>query len=72
MTFPRGLCRVKVTVNGAPTEPEVKTMPRHKKNPDVGTKETVYSNEVLIEQEDAQSFAENEEVNILLHVALTL
>ena len=54
--------RVKVTVNGSPTTPEVKTLPLHKKNPDVGTKETVYWNEILIEQEDAQSFAENEEV----------
>lgn len=43
--------------------PVVKTLPRHKKNPDVGTKETVYWNEILIEQEDAQSFADNEEVS---------
>ena len=63
VTFPRGLCRVKVTVNGAPTEPEVKTMPRHKKNPDVGSKQTVFSEKIIIEQEDAKLFAVNEEVS---------
>lgn len=37
-------------------------MPLHKKNADVGTKTTVFSDTILVEQEDAQTFAENEEV----------
>ena len=37
-------------------------MPLHKKNPDVGIKKTVYADSILIEQEDAKSFAQNEEV----------
>ena len=55
-------CRVTVKLNGAPPTPEVKAMPLHKKNADVGEKQTVYSDTILIEQEDAASFADNEEV----------
>ena len=36
-------------------------MPLHKKNPGVGNKTTVFSDTVLVEQEDAQTFSENEE-----------
>lgn len=43
-------------------------MPKHKKNAEVGEKKTVYSSNILVEQEDAQSFEDNEEVsqNVLL------
>ena len=51
-----------VTVNGGPSSPEIKTLPRHKKNPEVGEKKTVYSSQILIEQEDAASFDDQEEV----------
>lgn len=54
--------RVYVKLNGGPIEAEVKLMPRHKKNPDVGQKETVYTSEIFIEQEDALSFEDQEEV----------
>ena len=54
--------RVEVTIKGGSSSPEVKTMPLHKKNPDVGTKKTVYADSILIEKEDAKSFAQNEEV----------
>ena len=37
-------------------------MPKHKKNPEVGEKETVYTSNILIDQEDAVSFESNEEV----------
>lgn len=56
------LSSVKVTVNGGPSEPEVKTLPKHKKNPEVGEKKTVFSSNILVEQEDALSFDNNEEV----------
>lgn len=42
--------------------PELRTLPRHKKNPEVGSKEVVYSNELFIEQVDAQSFVLDQEV----------
>jgi glutamyl-tRNA synthetase len=53
---------VPVTVNGAPAEVEVKKLPKHKKNAEVGEKETVFSSNILVEQEDALSFEDNEEV----------
>lgn len=37
-------------------------MPKHKKNPDIGEKKTVFTSRILIEQEDAVSFEDNEEV----------
>jgi hypothetical protein len=41
--------------------------PLHKKNPDVGQKPLVFSSKVLVEQEDAASFGENEEVDPTSH-----
>jgi len=40
----------------------VKTLPKHKKNPEVGEKKTVYASSILIDQDDALSFEDNEEV----------
>jgi len=57
---------VPVTIKGAPASPEVKTLPKHKKNPDVGEKKTVYTSNILVEQEDAQSFEDQEEVSFQL------
>lgn len=37
-------------------------MPKHKKNPEVGEKKTVYASSILIDQDDALSFEDNEEV----------
>ncbi len=54
--------RVPVTVKGAPTTPEVKNLPKHKKNPEIGEKKTVYSSNILVDQEDALSFEDQEEV----------
>lgn len=51
-------------MNGGPSTVEIKSLPLHKKNPDVGTKKTVYADTILLEQEDAKSFALNEEVSI--------
>ncbi|KAH9833055.1 glutamate-tRNA ligase [Rhodofomes roseus] len=56
---------VKVTINGGPSEPEVKTLPKHKKNPEVGEKNTVFSSNVLVEQEDAVTFDDNEEITLM-------
>ena len=54
---------VPVTIKGGPSAPEIKTLPKHKKNPEVGEKKTVYTSTVFVEQEDAASFEDQEEVN---------
>lgn len=56
--------RVPVKLIGAevPKATGMKVMPRHKKNADIGTKETFFADSMFLEQEDALSFAENEEV----------
>lgn len=49
-------------LHGASPVYETKTLPAHKKNPDLGTKIQVYGSPILIEQTDALSFEDNEEV----------
>lgn len=56
---------VPVTINGGPSTPEIKTLPLHKKNPEVGEKKTVYTSQIIIEQEDAASFEDNEELTLM-------
>ena len=55
-----------VNITGGPATLEVKSVPKHKKNPEVGEKKTVYSSVIIIEQEDAESFntEDNEEVKL--------
>jgi glutamyl-tRNA synthetase len=55
--------RVPVTIKGGPSGPEIKTLPKHKKNADIGEKKTVYTPSILVEQEDAISFDLQEEVS---------
>lgn len=50
-------------MKGGPATPEVKVFPKHKKNAEVGDKKTVFASSLLIEQEDALSFEDNEEVS---------
>lgn len=59
--------KVTATVTGseAPAEPTTKKMPLHKKNADVGEKETTYSSEILIDQADALSFEQDEEITLM-------
>lgn len=54
---------VTATINDAVEEE--KDVPLHKKNPDVGTKKTVYSKNVILEKEDADSFEDKEEVTLM-------
>ncbi|PSS31072.1 hypothetical protein PHLCEN_2v2404 [Hermanssonia centrifuga] len=56
---------VPVTITGGPVQPEVKILPKHKKNPDIGEKKTVFSSNILVEQEDAISFDDQEEVTLM-------
>jgi glutamyl-tRNA synthetase len=53
---------VPVTIQGGPASTEIKMLPKHKKNAEIGEKKTVYSSTVLVEQDDALSFEDNEEV----------
>ncbi|KZV87376.1 glutamate-tRNA ligase [Exidia glandulosa HHB12029] len=55
---------VKVTITNGPKS-ETKTLPLHKKNPDVGTKQTLFSSTIFVEQEDALSFEDNEEITLM-------
>jgi glutamyl-tRNA synthetase len=55
-----------VTLNGGPTTPEVKLLPKHKKNAEAGEKKTVYGSTIIIEQQDAVSFEDQEEVSTYL------
>jgi glutamyl-tRNA synthetase len=47
---------------GGPETPYSKEMPKHKKNPNVGKKQTWFASSIWIEQEDAKTFEEEEEV----------
>lgn len=44
---------------------EVKTAPKHKKNPDVGMKSVIFSKVVMLEKADAESVAEGEIVTLM-------
>jgi hypothetical protein len=55
---------VPVKITGGPAKAETKEMPRHKKNPAVGTKATVYASEIIIDQQDASTLAIDEEVGL--------
>ena len=53
---------MKVIISGSPEE-HSQAVPKHKKNLELGNKTTVYAPEIIIEQEDAASFEDNEEVS---------
>ncbi|KAJ7905853.1 glutamate-tRNA ligase [Mycena olivaceomarginata] len=57
--------KVPVTISGGPASPEIKVLPKHKKNADIGEKKTVYTSEILVEQEDAISFDDQEEITLM-------
>lgn len=55
---------VKATVKGAPA-PYTEDKPKHAKNPDVGMKKVAYSGTIFIEQEDAKTFKQDEELTLM-------
>ncbi|KAI1749107.1 tRNA synthetases class I, catalytic domain-containing protein [Xylaria castorea] len=57
--------KINVTGEGAPAEPRAEDKPLHPKNPAVGTKKVAFSKEVLLDQEDAQSFKDGEEITLM-------
>lgn len=56
---------VKATIKGGPATPYTEDKPRHAKNPEVGMKKVSYSSTILIEQEDAKTFKQDEEVTLM-------
>ncbi|KAI0599244.1 glutamyl-tRNA synthetase [Biscogniauxia sp. FL1348] len=58
---------VKVTVKGegVPSAPRSEDKPLHPKNPAVGTKKVAFSNELILDQEDAKSFKDGEEITLM-------
>ncbi|OJJ48501.1 hypothetical protein ASPZODRAFT_140791 [Penicilliopsis zonata CBS 506.65] len=56
---------IKAVVNGAPATPYTEEKPKHAKNAAVGTKKVAYSGAVLIEQEDAKLFKQDEEITLM-------
>jgi glutamyl-tRNA synthetase len=52
-------------INGGPTVPEVKTMAKHKKNPAIGDKQTVFASMVLLDQADAATLEVGEEITLM-------
>ncbi|KAI3542733.1 glutamyl-tRNA synthetase [Colletotrichum filicis] len=57
--------KVKVTGADAPTTPRTEDKPKHPKNPDVGTKKVVFSNELILDQADVKSFKKDEEFTLM-------
>ncbi|KAK4464793.1 putative glutamate--tRNA ligase, cytoplasmic [Cladorrhinum samala] len=58
---------VKVAITGAeaPAEPYTADKPKHPKNKDIGTKKVAFANELLLDQADAKSFKEGEEITLM-------
>ncbi|KAK2599045.1 hypothetical protein QQS21_005512 [Conoideocrella luteorostrata] len=56
---------VLVTIRGGPNVPWHESRPKHPKNPSVGTKMLKFASQLHIDQEDAASFGENEEITLL-------
>ncbi|GBE89136.1 glutamyl-tRNA synthetase [Sparassis latifolia] len=56
---------VPVMILGGPAGYETRLQPKHKKNVDIGEKTVVYGSSILIEQLDAASFNDNEEITLM-------
>lgn len=56
---------VKATVKGAPSTPFTESKPKHNKNKDVGMKTVAFSDVILIDQEDAKTFKQDEELTLM-------
>ena len=54
--------KVPVRLSNGPTELELVTVPKHKKNADVGVKTVYRTSHIFIDQEDAQALSQGEEV----------
>ncbi|KAI1640647.1 glutamyl-tRNA synthetase [Biscogniauxia mediterranea] len=57
--------KVAVKGEGVPSAPRSEDKPLHPKNPAVGTKKVAFSNELILDQEDAKSFKDGEEITLM-------
>eukprot|EP00002_Diphylleia_rotans_P040089 TRINITY_DN9430_c0_g1_i1.p1 TRINITY_DN9430_c0_g1~~TRINITY_DN9430_c0_g1_i1.p1 ORF type:complete len:740 (+),score=168.08 TRINITY_DN9430_c0_g1_i1:49-2268(+) len=57
--------RVPLVLVDGPSTPEPRSLPKHKKNPEVGMKTTIFSNTVFLDQEDAREIVDNEEITLM-------
>ena len=56
---------VKVSLDGAPEAEEIRSLPRHKKNPQLGNKDVTFAKELLMEQVDCAGLKEGEEFTLM-------
>ncbi len=56
---------VEVSVKGAPEEAYIEDKPKHGKNPGLGTKKVAYSGTIILDQDDARTFKEGEEITLM-------
>jgi glutamyl-tRNA synthetase len=56
---------VTVFITGGPEKPYTLDKPRHAKNPDVGMKKVTYSSHIILDQEDAKLFKQDEEITLM-------
>lgn len=56
---------VTITISGGPDQPFAEIKPKHKKNADLGDKQVIYSSKVFIDQDDAQTLKDNEEITLM-------
>lgn len=57
---------VKVTLLNGPDTVYIEEKPKHKKNSQIGTKKTAFYKFILLDQDDALTFKDNEEVVFLM------
>ena len=57
--------RVTCTVAGGPAAPKTEDKDLHAKNAEVGTKKVVYSRTITLDQADAATFAQDEEITLM-------
>ncbi|KAK4621471.1 putative glutamate--tRNA ligase, cytoplasmic [Fulvia fulva] len=57
--------KVTCTVAGAPEAPRTDEKPVHAKNAELGSKKVVFSKTIILDQEDARSFEEGEEITLM-------
>ncbi|KAL2269648.1 hypothetical protein VTJ83DRAFT_1832 [Remersonia thermophila] len=61
----KDVVRVKVTGAEAPAEPFSADKPKHPKNKEVGVKKVWFASELLLDQADAKSFKDGEEITLM-------
>jgi glutamyl-tRNA synthetase len=57
--------RVPLKLTNSPGEATFKSVPRHKKNPELGNKVVIYHNHLFIDANDAKQIKDNEEITLM-------